>query len=68
MLFPLPSPTLNAIHEPLAKQNDNSKNGIYDLSGRCLFHHANIYAVRNILTPGIYIIFENGKGKKVHIR
>lgn len=71
MLLPLPTYTVNAISETQSEQSkgDNKEHdGIYDLTGRRLYHHTDINPIRHQLSPGIYIIRHNGIGKKVYLK
>jgi hypothetical protein len=73
MLFPLPSAALddeaNSIAEhPVTDEakavNSPIPDGIYDLSGRCIRSDVRSKEAFDNLRPGIYILRQNGVGKK----
>lgn len=73
MLFPLPSALddeANAIEEHIAPADGANASkasvhdGIYDLSGRCIRSDVRSKEAFDNLRPGIYILRQNGVGKK----
>ena len=71
MLFPLPTDAPDAINElqnGQSREHNKENDGIYDLTGRRLYHHSNVREIRHQLLPGIYIIQHNGNSRKVYIK